>query len=93
MYNVQESPKQHEIQLKQILSTKIPNAEKDAIDLLSKMLLFHPNDRISVFKALQHPFLKSFETGNAPKKAPIFQGLSFSSNYTKESLKDLLYAI
>jgi mitogen-activated protein kinase 1/3 len=32
--------------------------DEDAIDLLEKMLKFHPNDRITAEEALKHPFLK-----------------------------------
>lgn len=40
-----------------------------AMDLLSKMLTFHPNKRITVEEALAHPYLKSLhdhrrEVGN-----------------------------
>lgn len=32
--------------------------DKDAIDLLKKMLVFNPNKRITVDEALKHPFIK-----------------------------------
>nr|CCC94245.1 putative tyrosine protein kinase [Trypanosoma congolense IL3000] len=35
-----------------------PNASKEALDLLQRMLVFHPNKRITVEEALRHPFLK-----------------------------------
>eukprot|EP00796_Vickermania_ingenoplastis_P006218 gene6218-4476_t len=38
---------------------KYPNASKEAIDLLQRMLVFHPHKRISVLEAMRHPFLKN----------------------------------
>jgi serine/threonine protein kinase len=37
-----------------------PNFDKDGIDLLEKMLKFHPDDRITAEEGLKHPFLKDF---------------------------------
>lgn len=41
------------------LGVKFPDANADAVDLLSKMLILDPNRRISVEKALEHPYLSS----------------------------------
>lgn len=41
------------------LGTKFPEADKDAIGLLSKMLILDPARRITVDEALAHPFLAS----------------------------------
>ena len=41
------------------LSVKFPDANADAVDLLSKMLILDPNRRISVEQALEHPYLTS----------------------------------
>ncbi|CAD2217704.1 extracellular signal-regulated kinase 1/2 [Angomonas deanei] len=38
---------------------RYPNASPEALDLLSKMLVFHPSKRISVSDAMNHPFLAS----------------------------------
>ena len=35
-------------------------ANPKAIDLLQRMLAFHPDDRISVLEALEHPYLSAF---------------------------------
>lgn len=37
-----------------------PNATKDALDLLSKMIRFDPDERITAAEALYHPFLKEY---------------------------------
>lgn len=41
------------------LKVKFPDANADAVDLLSKMLILDPNRRISVEQALEHPYLAS----------------------------------
>uniref|UniRef100_A0A7S4E1I0 Protein kinase domain-containing protein n=2 Tax=Lotharella globosa TaxID=91324 RepID=A0A7S4E1I0_9EUKA len=40
-------------------STTYPNASKDALDLLDKMLHMNPKKRISVAEALEHPYVQS----------------------------------
>ena len=37
-------------------------ADKDSIDLMSKMLVANPNKRITVEEILKHPFLKNEES-------------------------------
>jgi len=39
------------------LKEKFPNANPDALDLLTKMTHFHPEKRISVADAMKHPYL------------------------------------
>jgi len=39
------------------LKEKLPGASADALDLLSKMLQFHPDKRITVAQAMKHPYL------------------------------------
>ncbi len=41
------------------LGVKFPDANADAVDLLSKMLILDPNRRISVEQALEHPYMTS----------------------------------
>jgi serine/threonine protein kinase len=40
--------------------------DEDGIDLLEKMLKFHPDDRITAEEGLKHPFLKDFH-GQMPE--------------------------
>ncbi|KAG8961318.1 hypothetical protein FRC03_005533 [Tulasnella sp. 419] len=48
--------------------TMFPNADPLAIDLLTKMLAFDPEDRITVLEALEHPYLESYhEIGDEPE--------------------------
>ena len=44
---------------KDIFENTFDTAEKDSIDLMSKMLVANPNKRITVEEILQHPFLKN----------------------------------
>ena len=44
---------------KNIFENTFDTAEKDSIDLMSKMLVANPNKRITVEEILQHPFLKN----------------------------------
>ena len=41
------------------LSSQLPGAPPDAIDLLGKMLTIHPRKRITVNQALKHPYFAS----------------------------------
>ncbi|EAN85754.1 putative mitogen activated protein kinase [Trypanosoma cruzi] len=50
---------------------KYPKASEEALDLLKRMLVFHPDKRITVDEALRHPFLaelydEQYETINIP---------------------------
>lgn len=42
------------------LSTRFPDCNPDAIDLLGKLLVFDPKERITAEEALRHPFLKEY---------------------------------
>lgn len=45
-------------------------ASSDAIDLLSKLLLYDPLKRISAEKSLQHPFFKATPSPTLPSELP-----------------------
>ncbi|KAG7399684.1 hypothetical protein PHYBOEH_008191 [Phytophthora boehmeriae] len=64
----------------------------EAIDLLSKMLLFNPEKRISVDAALRHPYLSTFFDENDLVRSQPFD-FSFDlpdEKLTKDALIDLL---
>ena len=52
----------HRERKKNIFVNTFDTAEKDSIDLMSKMLVANPNKRITVEEILKHPFLKNEES-------------------------------
>lgn len=51
-------------------SALFKGANPQAIDLMHRMLRFHPNDRISVDAALAHPYLAALHDPNAEPCCP-----------------------
>lgn len=47
------------------LAKMYPNANPEAVDLLSKMLTWDPDERITADEALRHPWLKQYHRSNA----------------------------
>ena len=45
---------------KRSFNSFFPNMDEHALDLLKRMLVFNPKNRISVEEALQHPYMKDF---------------------------------
>lgn len=62
-------------------ATMFPEASEKAIDLLDKMLQFHPSKRISVLDSLHHPYFDSVRT-QYPETDPVLPvgagGLDFA---------------
>ncbi len=66
--------------------------EKEALDLLKKMLEIHPKKRISIEKALEHPFLDSLHN---EEDEPVYES-SFHFDFeneelTKERIQELIW--
>ena len=71
---------------------KIPHANPLALDLLSKMLTFSPERRISVDEAIKHPYFKNFQhLGQPPLAESKFDWSWDSFELNKELLQKLIY--
>ncbi|XP_006818890.1 uncharacterized protein LOC100376580 [Saccoglossus kowalevskii] len=70
---------------------KIPKANNDALDLLTKMTMFDPKLRITAEEALKHPYLSEY---HSPDSEPIcFPKFDFSFEkqvMTKDSIKQAI---
>jgi serine/threonine protein kinase len=51
-------------------SEKFPDADPQALDLMDKMLQFHPGKRIDVATALKHPWLAQLHDETQEPAAP-----------------------
>ena len=56
------------------------NLNPDLIDLLTKMLMFNPNKRISAAEALQHPYLSTYHD---PQDEPEYPPLNLDDPFWK----------
>ncbi len=66
----------------------------DAVDLLKKMLMFNPNERITVEEALQHPYLSELHIPDDEPSAELVNGFDFDFELypiEKEEYKQLIY--
>lgn len=70
-----------------------PGTNPLAIDLLKKMLRFSPDQRISVYDAIMHPYFhESFKDfGEPPKSETIFDWSWDNFELTRELLQTLIY--
>ena len=65
----------------------------EALDLLGKMIVFNPDKRITVEKALEHPYTNSVKDPGV--EDPVSQGkmnfdFDYDKNITKEELMQLI---
>lgn len=76
------------------LNTLFPGANKDALDLLGRMLKLNPSNRIAVEDALAHPFLTDYHYPNDEPESPDKFNFDFDEKTltTKEELMDALIA-
>eukprot|EP00002_Diphylleia_rotans_P039135 TRINITY_DN9006_c0_g1_i18.p1 TRINITY_DN9006_c0_g1~~TRINITY_DN9006_c0_g1_i18.p1 ORF type:complete len:475 (-),score=107.35 TRINITY_DN9006_c0_g1_i18:442-1791(-) len=54
------------------LDSLLPHASSDALDLMKKMLIYNPDDRVTTRQCLRHPYFKEFR--DSEKKAQSSQG-------------------
>ncbi|XP_060072665.1 mitogen-activated protein kinase 7-like [Ylistrum balloti] len=69
-----------------------PKASKKALDLLGKMLVLHPGDRISVDNALNHPYLNKYhDPDDEPICLPTFNFDFENEEMTTTKLRNIIY--
>lgn len=74
------------------LQSMYPNASEEAIDLLRKLLMFNPDQRITAEQALEHPYLAQFHNPeeepscDKPIKIPIDDNKKLSVAAYREEL-------
>eukprot|EP01138_Halocafeteria_seosinensis_P000404 gb/GECG01000417.1/.p1 GENE.gb/GECG01000417.1/~~gb/GECG01000417.1/.p1 ORF type:complete len:385 (+),score=51.86 gb/GECG01000417.1/:1-1155(+) len=61
-----------------------PDANAKALDLLDKMLAFHPTNRISIEDALAHPYFDSVRSQYSLEEPELPPEFEFSFEYKKE---------
>ncbi|XP_023325729.1 mitogen-activated protein kinase 1 [Eurytemora carolleeae] len=68
------------------------NADRNALDLLEKMLTFNPHKRILVEDALAHPYLEQYyDPADEPVAEEPFRFEMELDDLPKEKLKELIY--
>ncbi|KAG6788290.1 hypothetical protein POTOM_004352 [Populus tomentosa] len=77
---------------KKIFSATFPNMSPGAVDLLEKMLVFDPNNRITVDEALCHQYLSSLHDINDEPVCPRPFHFDFEQpSCTEEHIKELIW--
>jgi|LakMenE01Jun11ns_1017448.scaffolds.fasta_scaffold9423579_2 mitogen-activated protein kinase 15 len=77
---------------KRSFSSFFPNMDEQALDLLRKMLVFNPKNRLSVEEALAHPYLKDFHNSSEEIEYNGVIEISIDEN-TKYSIKEYREAL
>jgi len=68
------------------------SGEKDALDLLRKMLIFHPQQRISIEQSLEHPFMTSLHNAEDEPTANFTFSFAFENEeLSKERIQELIW--
>eukprot|EP00271_Cylindrocystis_brebissonii_P005757 TRINITY_DN17_c1_g1_i1.p1 TRINITY_DN17_c1_g1~~TRINITY_DN17_c1_g1_i1.p1 ORF type:complete len:400 (+),score=50.38 TRINITY_DN17_c1_g1_i1:528-1727(+) len=74
------------------LSSMFPTVTPPAIDLMERMLVFNPHQRITVEGALEHPYLASLHDINDEPTCPIPFDFTFEDpNLTEDEMREMIY--
>lgn len=78
---------------KRSFSSFFPNMDEQALDLLKRMLIFNPNNRITVEEALRHPYLKDFhnEAEEIEYNGVIEISIDENTKYSIKEYREALY--
>jgi mitogen-activated protein kinase 1/3 len=69
-----------------------PKANPLALDLLSKMLIFNPNKRITIEECIKHEYFKGLhDPGEEPLSDKVFDWSFDDLKLTKENLQKMVY--
>lgn len=69
-----------------------PKATPAALDLLEKMLKWDPLERITIDKALEHPYLSAYHDKEDEPKCPTDFDFGFESVKTVDDIKKMIVA-
>jgi mitogen-activated protein kinase 1/3 len=77
------------------LKTKFPGSSDEALDLLSKMLIFDPNKRITLKECIEHPFFKDVRDTSIEEEASFNLEFEFEDdqNLNIDKLRNLFLAV
>lgn len=62
-----------------------------AIDLLQKMLVFDPSNRIGVTEALQHPYMASLYDPNSDPPAQVPIDLDIDEDLGEDMIREMMW--
>jgi mitogen-activated protein kinase 6 len=75
------------------IETHFRGHNPEAIDLLEKMLKFHPAQRITVDEALAHPFMAGLHNADDEPEANFHFSFEFEDqDLTSDQVRELIYA-
>eukprot|EP00735_Rhodelphis_limneticus_P014482 TRINITY_DN8513_c0_g1::TRINITY_DN8513_c0_g1_i1::g.3376::m.3376 TRINITY_DN8513_c0_g1::TRINITY_DN8513_c0_g1_i1::g.3376 ORF type:complete len:373 (-),score=46.77,sp/Q54QB1/ERK2_DICDI/62.05/3e-152,Pkinase/PF00069.20/1.5e-73,Pkinase_Tyr/PF07714.12/2.5e-32,Kinase-like/PF14531.1/8e+02,Kinase-like/PF14531.1/0.0021,APH/PF01636.18/28,APH/PF01636.18/0.41 TRINITY_DN8513_c0_g1_i1:142-1260(-) len=76
------------------LEVMFPNASPEARDLLSKLLVFNPNKRLTAVQSLNHPYVAQFHDVSQEPECPFICNLGVDDNIklSLEEYRELIYA-
>lgn len=75
------------------LAQKLPTADPTALDFISKLLVFNPENRMTAVQCLEHPFVARFKgtEDESLTGEPVKLSLNDSKRYTVKDYRNKLY--